>query len=84
MFGCTYAVWLVVVDVTLRGHTGRGLEYLPADVPDAWLRCWWRAGVPARVVGGALSTKITPVRVTFVGEFGDRPCERFMQMRSVS
>jgi len=62
--------WCHVVSFYLQLTSGRPL----ADAPvEEWkLRVWWRAGVPARVVGNALSVKMPKVRYTFSRFYTDR------------
>lgn len=62
-FDPSFDVWCMVVDMRLRGHTGRPLADAP--ITDAALHCWWAHGVPARIVAQGLSTRLPAVRVTF-------------------
>ncbi len=65
----TFEIWCKVVDLRLRDVSGRPLADAP--VTDAELRVWWRAGVPARVVGNALSVKMPKVRYTLTRFYTD-------------
>ncbi len=66
----TFEIWCKVVDLRLRDVSGRPLADAP--VTDAELRVWWRAGVPARVVGGALSVRMPKTRATLSRFYTDR------------
>lgn len=70
-FDAPFDAWCKVVDLMLRVWTGRPL----ADVlvSDAALRCWWRCGVPARIVAQGLSTKMPATRATFSRFYTDDP-----------
>ena len=65
----TFEIWCKVVDLRLRDVSGRPLADAP--VTDAELRCWWAAGVPARVVGQALSVRVPKVRYTLTRFYTD-------------
>jgi len=69
-FEATYHVWRVAVDMMLRLWCGRPLADAP--VPEAWLVIWWRAGVPARIVAQALTTRMPKTRATFSRYYTDR------------
>ncbi len=62
--------WCHVVSFYLQLASGRPL----ADAPvEEWkLRVWWRAGVPARIVGQALSVKMPRTRATLSRFYTDR------------
>jgi hypothetical protein len=66
----SFEIWCKVVDLRLRDVSGRPLADAP--VTDAELRCWWNAGVPARVVGQALSVRVPKVRYTLTRFYTDR------------
>ncbi len=68
-----FRIWCVVVDLRLREYTGRPLADAP--VPESWLRIWWAHGIPARVVAGALSTRMPRVRATFERFYTDKRAE---------
>jgi hypothetical protein len=62
--------WCHVVSFYLQLASGRPLADAP--VTDAELRIWWAAGVPARVVGQALSVKMPKTRATLSRFYTDR------------
>ncbi len=70
-FGVTFDLWCAAASWRLCDLTGRVLADAP--VTERELRIWFEYGVPAQIVGQALSTKVTPVRVTFTRFFTDDP-----------
>ena len=66
----SYEIWCKVVDLRLRDVSGRPLADAP--VTERELRIWWQAGIPARVVGQALSVRMPKVRYTLTRFYTDR------------
>ena len=76
-----FDIWTGAVSLYLLAYAGRTLADLP--VAESALRAWHKAGVPARIVANALTTRCPTSRATLKRFYTDtRPTHEIVQLRA--